>query len=449
MPVTKIDWEHLHDMAASLGRPIKTLVAMSTQNDPFHLAETRMINARWFKDLYDEHDFPAGVHLRRIHYRLVSQEEPVIMPDGEPYQNTRACSGFLNAAARDARYAALVDIDAFVDRKNPDVELFVPEDDEPPVIRLEETDEDAVAAEVEMSAPEVSVTIKEGFVAIPDDLPDAPGLEVVADCPVPFHVEIWCEKSTMNDILLPLARRNSCALQTSTGEISLTRCNELIQRVATRPIRILYISDFDPGGESMPLAAARKIEWLAQERGLDIQLHPIVLTKEQCEEYELPRTPIKETEHRAGRFEERHGEGATELDALEALRPGTFAEIVQDAIDLFRSEEYVDAWRVSTERAEEAVAEIDYQVRARHQAARQALEASLADLGDTPEAAAIRVMLEDAESVRATAEDLDPAALGAIVDLLIGDDPEHDPIGERQVGQRLRHDCARRAWRRR
>jgi DNA-binding MurR/RpiR family transcriptional regulator len=48
------------------------------------------------------------------------------------------------------------------------------------------------------------------------------------------------------------------------------------------------------------------------------------------------------------------------------------------------------------------------------------VEASLADLGDTPQAAAIRVMLEDAESVRATAEDLDPAALGAIVDLLVG-----------------------------
>jgi DNA-binding MurR/RpiR family transcriptional regulator len=47
------------------------------------------------------------------------------------------------------------------------------------------------------------------------------------------------------------------------------------------------------------------------------------------------------------------------------------------------------------------------------------VEASIADLGDTPAAAAIRVMLEDAESVRATAEDLDPATLSAIVDLLV------------------------------
>jgi DNA-binding MurR/RpiR family transcriptional regulator len=47
------------------------------------------------------------------------------------------------------------------------------------------------------------------------------------------------------------------------------------------------------------------------------------------------------------------------------------------------------------------------------------VEASIADLGDTPEAAAIRVMLEDAQSVRATAEDLDPATLTAVVDLLV------------------------------
>jgi hypothetical protein len=49
---------------------------------------------------------------------------------------------------------------------------------------------------------------------------------------------------------------------------------------------------------------------------------------EQCIEYGLPRTPIKETERRALRFEERFGEGATELDALEALHPGLLREIV-------------------------------------------------------------------------------------------------------------------------
>jgi DNA-binding MurR/RpiR family transcriptional regulator len=47
------------------------------------------------------------------------------------------------------------------------------------------------------------------------------------------------------------------------------------------------------------------------------------------------------------------------------------------------------------------------------------IEAEVAELGATPEAAAIRVMLEDAESVRATAEDLSPETLGAAVEALV------------------------------
>jgi DNA-binding MurR/RpiR family transcriptional regulator len=49
------------------------------------------------------------------------------------------------------------------------------------------------------------------------------------------------------------------------------------------------------------------------------------------------------------------------------------------------------------------------------------IEASVAGLSrdEGPEAAAVRVMLEDAESVRATAEDLDRAAFGQVVNQLI------------------------------
>jgi hypothetical protein len=61
-------------------------------------------------------------------------------------------------------------------------------------------------------------------------------------------------------------------------------------------------------------------------------LFPLVLTREQCLEYRLPRTPIKDSEKRKEGFEERHGAGATELDALEALHPGELARIVGDAM---------------------------------------------------------------------------------------------------------------------
>jgi hypothetical protein len=57
------------------------------------------------------------------------------------------------------------------------------------------------------------------------------------------------------------------------------------------------------------------------------------LTADQCKQYHLPRTPIKDSERRAGVFEARHGAGATELDALEALHPGELRKIVIEAVD--------------------------------------------------------------------------------------------------------------------
>jgi hypothetical protein len=46
------------------------------------------------------------------------------------------------------------------------------------------------------------------------------------------------------------------------GELSVTKCVELVDREVNsdRPVRTLYVSDFDPAGQSMPVACARKIE---------------------------------------------------------------------------------------------------------------------------------------------------------------------------------------------
>ncbi|TMC15493.1 MAG: hypothetical protein E6J34_22090 [Chloroflexi bacterium] len=54
----------------------------------------------------------------------------------------------------------------------------------------------------------------------------------------------------------------------------------------------------------------------------------MVLTLDQVQRYQLPRTPIKESERRRTGFEDRHGEGAVELDALEALYPGELETIL-------------------------------------------------------------------------------------------------------------------------
>jgi hypothetical protein len=101
------------------------------------------------------------------------------------------------------------------------------------------------------------------------------------------------------------------------------------------PVRIIYISDFDPGGRSMPKAVARKVEFTIAKFGLDVDLKliPLALTPEQCREYGLPRTPIKDSEKRKSKFEEIFGVGATELDALEALHPGELGRLLNAEID--------------------------------------------------------------------------------------------------------------------
>src|SRR5262245_2078451 len=155
----------------------------------------------------------------------------------------------------------------------------------------------------------------------------------------PRHVELWCEKTTVNDVLIELAEMYGTNVVTGAGELSVTACLRLIERAqqSDRPVRILYISDFDPAGMSMPLAVARKIEFLLRARNLnlDIQVRPVALTAEQCRELRLPRTPIKESERRRGRFEEQYGESATELDALEALHPGTLQQILENEIERY------------------------------------------------------------------------------------------------------------------
>jgi hypothetical protein len=207
-------------------------------------------------------------------------------------------------------------------------------------------------------------------IVIPEALPRA-DMWLAAERPTLYHVEIWCEKSTVNEVLEPLADQYGLNLQTAGGEMSTTRCRQLVERAAAnggRPVRIIYVSDFDPAGQSMPVATARKIEFFARRSGLalDIQLQPIVLTHDQCVAYRLPRTPIKEAETRAERFEERFGEGATELDALEALHPGALREILVAEIERFHNPDFREEWRLAWQRESRRVGRIRAEILGRH-----------------------------------------------------------------------------------
>jgi hypothetical protein len=121
----------------------------------------------------------------------------------------------------------------------------------------------------------------------------------------------------------------------------------------------------------MPVAVARKIEhrlYLRNLRELDIQVRPIALTLEQCQHYRLPRTPLKDTERRAAVFEDRYGEGATELDALEALHPGELHGIIEGEVGRYFDSDLADAVNDTATEIEESITEITGEVHAKHRA---------------------------------------------------------------------------------
>jgi hypothetical protein len=169
-------------------------------------------------------------------------------------------------------------------------------------------------------------------------------------------------------VLSPLASRYGLNVVTGVGELSLSACRDLSMRAkgnGGRPVRILYVSDFDPAGQSMPVAVSRKIEWLSrnlEDVFLDIELYPVVLSHEQCVKYRLPRTPIKESERRAGRFEQRFGAGATELDALEALYHGELRKILVAEIERFLDPTLPRRWLVAKGNTQDQLDEIEQSV---------------------------------------------------------------------------------------
>jgi hypothetical protein len=130
-PVT---YDDVKALAAELGRPASTLIALAPGNDPFYCGPARQILAQWFADeiwpLLDPG--VVGVHIRRLHYLVVNQplERRPTKPDGTPYENTLNDWETIIKASLAARELGLVDADLFVDRRAGEpAHVFIPDDE--------------------------------------------------------------------------------------------------------------------------------------------------------------------------------------------------------------------------------------------------------------------------------------------------------------------------------
>lgn len=181
-------YETIKELAKQTGRRVTDLIALASLNDPFYTGTPKEVSlAEWFAEFYHSNFAPGTrVHVRRCHYAIMSLR--LMLPDGKPYENTEECWNTLLIATKAARYLRLVDVSLFEDRKNDDPVNYSSND-----------------------VYEPSVDVRSYLYTSQLEVPDFPTLPSYDldgyQETQPYHIELWCEKTTMNDILIPLCQR--------------------------------------------------------------------------------------------------------------------------------------------------------------------------------------------------------------------------------------------------
>jgi DNA topoisomerase VI subunit B len=303
------------------GDSINALTVLSVTNDPYRRDTTDgHRDGKWFADQV-ERFVPADrqVHLRGLFYRIVVAAD-VKRPDGSPFINDLDCWIWLqNKASKAARWLGYVPFERIRDERNEAPRLISYAPPASPGYGL-------LTTEFAVELPEIG-----------DLLPRLSGsAPVVAQ---PYRIILVGEKSSLGEVLEPIAQEVRGELLLPTGEISDTMLSEMAARAAAdpRPSVVLYFSDFDPSGRQMPISVSRKLQALRtlHHPDLQIQVHQAALTIEQVTLLKLPSTPLKTTERRAAKWRERMGHEQVEIDALVELKPGELQQIARAAVAPF------------------------------------------------------------------------------------------------------------------
>ncbi len=324
-------------------RAAHRLLAMAATNDPFNKGTAGDFEkAEWFAGVYKAFGY-HGIHLRRLHYRMVHSKATLTLWDGETeYLNIERHWEKLQEASISARLLHVVDAHDFTEKRNKAL----------PTLHQKGSGTPEVGYWV--GAPDYRYTLPMAQDAT--DLPSVIGFTPYGPPTVevggydygpelqPNVIEIWSEAE--DSILHSLAHRFGINYVPGLGFASLTAIKTMLKRLEASgvPGRILYVADFDPAGQAMPISVARhcqfacwELEELVGEVAPSIKVDNVAVTSEQVQRLGIPGIPIKETDTRRARFELQHGkQSAVEVEALEAIHPGELERILVERIKELR-----------------------------------------------------------------------------------------------------------------
>jgi hypothetical protein len=320
-PHRMIESNGLRAAIKSLGGDMKDAAVLARINDPFFVdTPARHRDGEWLATALDDLGL-SRAHLRGLHYRLIERTKP----NGLPYTNTFADWAWLLAhPAKAARWLGYIGFDRITDERNAE-----------PVVRL-------------WTPPE-----PKGYVSTYSEiyLPDADDLTPKATLDdfvgiQPYHLVLVGEKSSLRDVLEPIADEYEADLYLPNGEISDTQIHDMASHAVRdgRPMAVFDFSDCDPSGWQMPISLSRKLQALRviEYTDLEFAVYRVGLLPDQVRMYGLPSTPLKDGEKRAPEWERAQGVQQTEVDAMLALRPELLRETVIDAISKFYDHDLAD-----------------------------------------------------------------------------------------------------------
>lgn len=260
-------------------------------------------------------------HLRGVHYMLIGQ----VKPGGSVYRNTeREWKWLCDRVSKAARWLGYIPFTQVTDQRNAE-----------PVIRIR-----PAAAEAQI------IIGYSGEELVPDAEDFAPRAHLEGAAGIqPYRLAIISEKSSLEPVLGPVAEEFGADLYLPAGEISDTILHQMASLSAAegRPLIVFYFADCDPSGWQMGISVSRKLQALSELLGpFEFEVHRVALVPGQVRELGLPSTPLKDTEKRAGKWEECTGTRQTEIDALAALRSDDLVSIARQALSPFFDESLQD-----------------------------------------------------------------------------------------------------------
>jgi hypothetical protein len=318
------DW--LAEYARERGVPANSLFAMAKANEPFNMGSPKDFEkARWFANVFQRFGY-NDIWLRRLHYRMVHSDETLYLWDGDEYLNTAQCWNKLQVSSKVARVLRHVDPYMLSEKRNKAT----------PTLRQRGVDVPDPDFEAHFEGYEGSLPLAQGASNLPKVYGFTPyahptfelsGYDYSPELQ-PILVEIWSEVEDAS--LHSVAWRHGVNYVPGLGFQSHTAIKTMLARLeaSSRPARILYVSDFDPGGTFMYNSVSRhlhfacwELEEIAAEVAPSVKVDNVAITRGQVEELSIPRIPINEKDNRRAKWELAHSVGGVEVEALEATHP--------------------------------------------------------------------------------------------------------------------------------